>query len=167
MNTDLCTHLIESGNLTTVPMVLIHTGDTTAFTCPTCAADYCITLLDTGTQAREVLETLILEACDHGQGTCCRCLESFKDELSKRWMRYRIAGDKPASNRLGRLRTAIRKRYGTEQATLPAYRNANILGMAGVRGQAGQRWTAAKQQRLTALAPPVHTVVVVKPVTTN
>jgi hypothetical protein len=82
MTTDMCQHITEAS----LPMVLVHTETTNAFTCPSCCADYCIALLDAGTPAAHVLETLIFEACDHTEGTCKRCLESLKDELSKRWM---------------------------------------------------------------------------------
>jgi hypothetical protein len=157
MTTDMCQHITEAS----LPMVLVHTETTNAFTCPSCCADYCIALLDAGTPAAHVLETLIFEACDHTEGTCKRCLESLKDELSKRWMRYRLAGDKSASNRLGRLRTAIRKRYGTEQATLPAYPGLRRTGRGLDAARAGQRWTGLRAQRLTALVPPVESIVVI------
>ena len=166
--TNMCTHLVQAGT-TDTPMTLVHTETATAYTCPSCCAHFCIALLDVGTPAAHILDALHFDMCDHTEGTCDRCLESLKDELSKRWVRYRIAGDKAASNRLGRLRKAIRKRYGTEQSKpLPAYRNANILGTAGERGRAGQRWQGLRAQRLSTLRPPPANVVVVPaPVTTN
>jgi hypothetical protein len=166
--TNMCTHLVQAGT-TDTPMTLVHTDTATAFVCPSCCGNYCIALLDAGTPAAHVLETISLSHCEHSTGTCFACLESLKDELSKRWMRYRLAGDKPASNRLGRLRKAIRKRYDTsESKPLPAYRNANILGTAGERGRAGQRWQGLRAQRLSTLRPPPANVVVVPaPVTTN
>jgi hypothetical protein len=160
MNVDMCTHLVQAGT-TDTPMTLVHTDTATAFVCPQCTADYCITLLDAGTPAAHVLETISLSHCDHGQDTCKRCLESLKDELSKRWMRYRIASDKPASNRLGRLRTAIRKRYGTEAKPLPPYPGLRRTGIGLDAAKAGQRWHSIRAQRLTALVPPVESIVVI------
>jgi hypothetical protein len=160
MTTEMCQHIIDHGT-TDTHMVLIVTESESAFTCPQCTAEYCIALLDAGTPAAHVLDSLVFEACDHGQGTCDRCVEAFKDELSKRWMRYRLAGDKPASNRLGRLRKAIRKRYDTSEATLPAYPGLRRTGRGLDAAKAGQRWQGLRAQRLTALAPPVHTVLVV------
>jgi hypothetical protein len=159
--TNMCTHLVQAGT-TDTPMTLVHTETATAYTCPSCCAHFCIALLDVGTPAAHILDALHFDMCDHTEGTCDRCLESLKDELSKRWVRYRIAGDKPASNRLGRLRKAIRKRYDTSEATLPAY--PGLLRRTG-RGLdaalAGQRWQGLRAQRLTALVPPVESVVVV------
>jgi hypothetical protein len=161
MTTEMCQHIIDHGT-TDTHMVLIVTESESAFTCPQCTADYAIALLDsTGPDA--ILDSLVFSACDHGQGTCKRCLESLKDELATRWSRLKLTPEgKPAANRLGRLRKAISKRYGTEQSKpLPAYRNASLRGLAGVRGRAGQAWTAAKQQRLSVLRAPAQSVVVV------
>jgi hypothetical protein len=161
MTTEMCQHIIDHGT-TDTHMVLIVTESESAFTCPQCTADYAIALLDsTGPDA--ILDSLVFSACDHGQGTCKRCLESLKDELATRWSRLKLTPEgKPAANRLGRLRKAISKRYGTEQSKpLPAYPGLRRTGRGLDAAKAGQRWQGLRALRLTALVPPPANVVVV------
>jgi hypothetical protein len=170
--TDLCTHLISSGNLEESTFVLVNTSDAHAFTCTQCACDWTEGVL-LSQPIHATARALVFTACDHGNhGRVCRtCLASFRDALTARWSRAMVT-DKRMANRLMRLRRLLAKHYDkgaapatreARQAKLPAYTNANILGRAGDLGRAGQRWTADRNQRLATLVPPSQSVVVVHP----
>jgi hypothetical protein len=172
--TDLCTHLISSGNLEESTFVLVNTSDAHAFTCTQCACDWTEGVL-LSQPIHATARALVFTACDHGDhGHVCRtCLASFRDALTARWSRAMVT-DKRMANRLMRLRRMLAKNYDAgstpaahkarrQAAKLPAYPNANILGRAGDVGRLGQRWTANRNQRLATLRPPVHSIVVVHP----
>jgi hypothetical protein len=163
-------------------MTLIHTATASAYTCPSCAADFAETLLD-GSTARTVIDSLVFTQCDHGDTgrVCWPCLEAVKAELKQRWARALLT-DKPAANRLGRLLNTLSRRYDRKRVTA-AERQAQIdakrakaetpaqypgLGRSGApgdRARAGERWEADRAHRLklNALRPPFESVVVVSP----
>jgi hypothetical protein len=107
----MCQHIIDHGSTDTA-MVLIHIDEADAFTCPTCAMNYVQALLEQGTTLNAIVDTLHFTHCQHTEGSCKRCVRAFKGELAARSMRiWLVDGNKTAANRLGKLHTAINKRY--------------------------------------------------------
>jgi hypothetical protein len=162
MTTEMCQHIIDHG--TTVPMVLIVTDTASAFTCLQCTTTWIEAMLEV-MAPRTIVESIHLDRCDHGAGICFPCCEALKAAISERFASLAPV-DKNRANRLLRIKNKLTLRYRTkieaEQAKpLPAYRNANILGRAGERGRAGQRWTADRAQRLSTLRSPVESIVVI------
>jgi hypothetical protein len=163
MTTEMCQHLIEASTVNT-PMVLVHTDAASAFTCPTCTVAWIEAMLEV-MDPRVIVESIHLDRCDHSAGICFPCCEALKAAISARFA-VLAPVDKTSANRLLRIKNKLTLRYRTkieaEQAKpLPAYRNARILGRAGERGRAGQRWTADRAQRLSTLRPPVEATVVI------
>jgi hypothetical protein len=164
MNVDMCTHIVSHGSTDDTPFVLINTPTANAWCCPSCAVAWTEQVIQSQ-PIHSVLKSLVFTACGHDEGLCRTCLSSFRDALTARWSCAMVT-DKRLANRLMRIRRLLSKNYdkgNTSEAykARSAYRNANILGMAGVRGRAGAVWTANRAQRLSVLRPPVHTVVVV------
>jgi hypothetical protein len=170
---DLCQHIVEAAT-TAQPMILIHTAAATAYTCPACAADYAAALL-TDMSPRSVLNSLHFDRCDHGQGTCWACLEAFKGELASRWARLKLAADTAPANKIGRLRTAMGRRYDRAKVTAGERRFKAraakpapypLIRRNSRRGDAARAGAAAAERNrqareIGALRPPSQSITVV------
>jgi hypothetical protein len=164
MNVDMCTHIVSHGSTDDTPFVLINTPTANAWCCPSCAVAWTEQVIQSQ-PIHSVLKSLVFTACDHGEELCRRCLSSFRDALTARWSCAMVT-DKRLANRLMRIRRLLSKNYdkgNTPEAYKARQAYPGLLRRTG-RGLdaalAGQRWQGLRAQRLTALVPPVESVVV-------
>jgi len=169
LNTDLCAHLISSGNLD--KLVLVNTPDAHAFVCTQCACDWTEGVL-LSQPIHATARALVFTACEHDEGLCRTCLEAFRDALTARWSRA-MTTDKRMANRIMSLRRLLAKHY--DKGAAPAahtaqrqerqqYPGMNRFGRNLEAAMAGQQWQANRAQRLATLAPPPVAVAVVSPI---